>query len=242
MKKKSTFQSAFLNLRVLFGLFVMLAGVFLALFATANPSGLNPMGLPDNQRVTTREEMTLTLAQALGPNIQIPACVAGSEMFSDVPASSPFCPFIEELARRGITTGCAPGLFCPGDPVTRQQMAVFLVRLSGETAHVVGATGEPPFQNAWVNFGGTWSKAGFFKDGLGFVHLKGTLTATNNGTTAFTLPVGYRPAEDLFLPVGGSGTTAGLGVQLRQNGDIEVFCGGVGCNAGLDGLSFRAPE
>jgi S-layer homology domain len=31
MKKKSTSQSAFLNLRVLFGLFVMLAGVFLAL-------------------------------------------------------------------------------------------------------------------------------------------------------------------------------------------------------------------
>src|SRR6266576_6503661 len=38
MKKKSTSQSAFFNLRVLIGLFVVLAGVFLALFATANPS------------------------------------------------------------------------------------------------------------------------------------------------------------------------------------------------------------
>lgn len=38
MKKKSNSQSAFFNLRVLIGLFVFLAGVFLALFATANPS------------------------------------------------------------------------------------------------------------------------------------------------------------------------------------------------------------
>jgi len=34
MKRKSTFQSAFLNLRVLIGLFVFIAGVFLAMFAT----------------------------------------------------------------------------------------------------------------------------------------------------------------------------------------------------------------
>src|SRR6266446_6764406 len=40
MKKKSTSQSAFLNLRVLIGLFVALVGVSLALLATANPSGL----------------------------------------------------------------------------------------------------------------------------------------------------------------------------------------------------------
>src|SRR5438094_1686994 len=40
MKKKSTSQSAFYNLRVLIGLFVALTGVSLALLATANPSGL----------------------------------------------------------------------------------------------------------------------------------------------------------------------------------------------------------
>ena len=39
MKKKSTSQSAFFNLRVLVGLFVALAGVSLALLATANPPG-----------------------------------------------------------------------------------------------------------------------------------------------------------------------------------------------------------
>jgi S-layer homology domain len=120
MKKKFSSQSAFFNLRVLFGLFIMLAGVFLALV------GFGPATTGFAQE-TTREQMTLTLAQAIGVS-QPPACVAGQEMFNDVPASSPFCPYIEELSRRGITGGCAPGLFCPRDPVTRQQMAVFLVK------------------------------------------------------------------------------------------------------------------
>jgi hypothetical protein len=32
------------------------------------------------------------------------------------------------MAAEGITGGCGAGNFCPGDPVTRGQMAVFLVR------------------------------------------------------------------------------------------------------------------
>src|SRR6266446_4605664 len=40
MKKKSTSEGGFFNLRVSIGLFVALAGVSLALLATANPSGL----------------------------------------------------------------------------------------------------------------------------------------------------------------------------------------------------------
>ena len=40
MKRKSGSQSAFFSLRVLTVLLVFLAGIFLALFATANPPGL----------------------------------------------------------------------------------------------------------------------------------------------------------------------------------------------------------
>lgn len=35
---------------------------------------------------------------------------------------------INRLRAAGITAGCAPGLFCPGDPVSRGQMASFLSR------------------------------------------------------------------------------------------------------------------
>jgi hypothetical protein len=132
MKKKSSSQSAFFNLRVLVGLFVCMAGVFLALVSFGTFSRVFA------QNGITREQMTVALAQALA--ITPPACVPGAEMFNDVPASSPFCSYIEELARRGITGGCAPGLFCPGDPVTRQQMAVFIVK-AGTT---VSAQNDPP--------------------------------------------------------------------------------------------------
>jgi hypothetical protein len=44
----------------------------------------------------------------------------------DVPAASPFCRWIEELARRGVVSGCGDGNYCPADAVTREQMAVFI--------------------------------------------------------------------------------------------------------------------
>jgi len=44
-----------------------------------------------------------------------------------VPVSSGFCPWIAELARRNVVSGCGGGSYCPDLPVTREQMAVFLV-------------------------------------------------------------------------------------------------------------------
>ena len=64
-------------------------------------------------------------AQELQPFVP-PPCVPGQEMFTDVPASNPFCAWIEQLSRDHITGGCGPQLFCPGAPLTRAQMSVFL--------------------------------------------------------------------------------------------------------------------
>jgi hypothetical protein len=71
-----------------------------------------------------RQEMAIFVLRTLEPGFTPPAC--GTPAFSDVPAESIFCPYIEELARRGVVTGCAPGQYCPADPVTRQEMSVFL--------------------------------------------------------------------------------------------------------------------
>ena len=38
---------------------------------------------------------------------------------------------IEALAASGITSGCTATTFCPGNPVTRGQMAVFLASALG---------------------------------------------------------------------------------------------------------------
>ena len=42
--------------------------------------------------------------------------------FADVPQNA-FYPFIEKLFHNGITGGCAGCGFCPGNNVTRAQMA-----------------------------------------------------------------------------------------------------------------------
>jgi hypothetical protein len=74
----------------------------------------------------TREQMSVFVLRTLDPTLSPPACVAGSEMFADVPASSAFCRWIEELARRQVVTGCGGGNYCPVAAVTREQMGVFL--------------------------------------------------------------------------------------------------------------------
>jgi hypothetical protein len=56
-----------------------------------------------------------------------------TQQFDDVPCSSGFAKWINELANRGITSGCnvTPPLFCPATPVTRAQMSVFLTTTFG---------------------------------------------------------------------------------------------------------------
>lgn len=51
--------------------------------------------------------------------------------FGDVPTSSPQFQFIEALYHSGITAGCGGGNYCPDNPVTRGQMAVFLAKALG---------------------------------------------------------------------------------------------------------------
>ncbi len=73
---------------------------------------------------TTREQMAVFVLRTLDPTLNPPAC--GTPVFGDVPASSPFCKWIEELVRRNVVTGCGGGNYCPTAAVTREQMSVFL--------------------------------------------------------------------------------------------------------------------
>jgi hypothetical protein len=86
--------------------------------SSANPL---PNTLPGSSRSGDATIRTVT-AEAFAPE----ACSAGGETFTDVPASDPFCRWIEQLARDGITQGCGGGRFCPDGPVTRRQLAMAL--------------------------------------------------------------------------------------------------------------------
>ena len=50
---------------------------------------------------------------------------------NDVPTSHPFFQYIEALSASGITAGCGTGSYCPDQPLTRGQMAVFLAGALG---------------------------------------------------------------------------------------------------------------
>jgi hypothetical protein len=77
--------------------------------------------------IVTRAEMAVFLMRAvLGAGFRPPP--ATGARFNDVPSDNLFAPWIEALAARGITGGCGGGRYCPDTGVSREQMAVFLVR------------------------------------------------------------------------------------------------------------------
>jgi hypothetical protein len=57
-----------------------------------------------------------------------PPAVGPGTGFGDVPPNYWAATFIKQLVAEGITVGCGSGNYCPEAPVTRAQMAVFLVR------------------------------------------------------------------------------------------------------------------
>ncbi len=74
----------------------------------------------------TRAEMAVLLLMAKHGSTYVPPLSTGT-VFTDVPIDHWAGDFIEALAAEGITSGCATGLYCPASPITRAEMAVFLL-------------------------------------------------------------------------------------------------------------------
>jgi hypothetical protein len=74
----------------------------------------------------TRAQMAVFLLKAKHGVSYSPPPATG--VFTDVPIGYWADKWIEQLAAENITGGCATDLYCPDDPVTRAQMAVFLVK------------------------------------------------------------------------------------------------------------------
>lgn len=102
----------------------------------------------------------------------------------------------------------------------------------------------PTLLNSWVNFdANTYNTAGYMKDSLGFVHLKGLIkdgTATA-GTDLFSLPTGYRPEKlEIHIVNSWNGSAYVQGdCRIKTTGEVEIqngantwFC--------LDGITFKA--
>ena len=73
-----------------------------------------------------RDQMAVFLLKGEHGSSYVPPACAG--IFGDVPCPSPFADWIEQLSAEMITGGCGGGNYCPLNPNTRGQMAVFLVK------------------------------------------------------------------------------------------------------------------
>lgn len=87
-----------------------------------------PLYCPDSG--VTRGQMAVFLLRAKYGASYWPPPATGI-MFTDVPATTWYAPWVEKLAADGITSGCGGGKYCPDASILRQQMAVFLVRAFG---------------------------------------------------------------------------------------------------------------
>ena len=112
---------------------------------------------PDNS--VTRAQMAVFLMKSKLGSPETPPPATGT-VFADVPVSNPFAPWIEQLAAFGITGGCGGGNYCPNNPVTRAQMAVFLLKSQHGSAYMpppctgvfpdVECTPTPAFAVDWI--------------------------------------------------------------------------------------------
>ena len=86
----------------------------------------------------TRAQMAVFLLKSKFGQHHVPPPCTGT-VFNDVPCTGGgFDPWIEELASLNITGGCGNGNYCPNNTVTRQQMAVFLLKA------LEGSSYDPP--------------------------------------------------------------------------------------------------
>lgn len=64
---------------------------------------------------------------------------------------------------------------------------------SPDATRLVGSADEAPFQNSWVNYGGSNDVACYYRDPFGRVHLSGVVKSGTMNTPIFTLPKGHWP-------------------------------------------------
>jgi len=98
-----------------------------------------PMYCPEDP--VTRAQMAVFLLRARHGATYTPPTVGSSTGFNDVPTTYWAAAWIKQLAVEGITTGCGGGNYCPEDPVTRAQMANFLLRAKHGAGYIPPAVG-----------------------------------------------------------------------------------------------------
>jgi hypothetical protein len=95
----------------------------------------------------------------------------------------------------------------------------------------------PTLLGAWANYGSPFNPPGYYKDKAGIVHLRGLVMSGAVPSAIFTLPAGYRPANQELFAV--AANNAFGRVDVLPSGDVQ-FSLGSSAYVSLDGITFRA--
>ena len=101
-----------------------------------------------------------------------------------------------------------------------------------------GSQGKPAYANGWVNYGAPYSNGGYIKTADAWVELIGVIKSGSVGSSAATLPPGFRPATTKsFLTL--SNGVAGR-VDIDNGGVITPLSPSSNLSVVLDGIRFKA--
>lgn len=115
-------------------------------------------------------------------------------------------------------------------------------QLDGKASKTLPSWSAPTLLNGWVNFGTPYAAAGYYKDDMGIVRLKGVIKSGSTGLNIFTLPTGYRPAEQhIFSGVSNNGSYQLTRIDVHTDGTITMEAGG-NSYLSLSNISFRAEQ
>lgn len=113
---------------------------------------------------------------------------------------------VHQMPSLAALTDTAVATAQDGDLLVYNAASAQWQRLALDTWHNVGTSGQPAFQNGWVNTGGSDAVVSYYKDRSGFVHVVGVCTSGSLGfVPVFSLPSGYRPPGDMNMSVMGGG-------------------------------------
>ncbi len=159
------------------------------------------------------------VGSVIGAVIAIPVAVYASHSFTDVANSNTFHDDIAWLRDSGVTKGCNPPAntqFCPGDEVTREQMAAFMHRLASNQVVDAGTV-----------------------DGLEADELMSVASADIDSTNFGVSTSVVTPMNELTIDIPRTGVlliTGGANINITGGGGL-----GPGIEVYVDGTEVGAP-
>ena len=101
-----------------------------------------------------------------------------------------------------------------------------------------GTWAAPSLQSGWQYSGYGMAQPGYFRNDHGLVYLRGNISGGDLNNLLFSLPVDYRPDQDMIFSVSCGNLQSS--VYIRRNGDVLQYRASSNVLLSLDGISFFA--